>query len=243
MVDKVEIKTPETGSEAPVEDNNALSKPEGLPEKFNSVEDLAKSYSELEAKLGTNKEEVKTEEVKEAKTDSLDIAEKAVSNAGLDMNNLAEEYAKGGKLEDTSYEALEKAGIPKDYVDQFIQGQKAISDQQSATMKSLVGGDEAYTEMSNWAADNMTDAEKTAYNSAVNSKDLETAKLAVVGLKAKFEAVNGSEPKLVQGKATPIGVDGYESWQQVTAAMKDPRYAVDPAYQNMVKNKLAKSEI
>ena len=227
MVDKVEIKTPETGSEAPVEDNNALSKPEGLPEKFNSVEDLAKSYSELEAKLGTNKEEVKTEEVKEVKTDSLDIAEKAVSNAGLDMNNLAEEYAKGGKLEDTSYEALEKAGIPKDYVDQFIQGQKAISDQQSATMKSLVGGDEAYTEMSNWAADNMTDAEKTAYNSAVNSKDLETAKLAVVGLKAKFEAVNGSEPKLVQGKA----------------AMKDPRYAVDPAYQNMVKNKLAKSEI
>ena len=65
----------------------------------------------------------------------------------------------------------------------------------------------------------------------------------MVGLKAKFEAVNGSEPKLVQGKATPIGVDGYESWQQVTAAMKDPRYAVDPAYQNMVKNKLAKSEI
>ena len=243
MVDTIEIKQEETTSEKPVEDNVTQSKPEGLPEKFNSVEDLAKSYSELEAKLGTNKEEVKTEEVKEVKTDSLDIAEKAVSNAGLDMNNLAEEYAKGGKLEDTSYEALEKAGIPKDYVDQFIQGQKAISDQQSATMKSLVGGDEAYTEMSNWAADNMTDAEKTAYNSAVNSKDLETAKLAVVGLKAKFEAVNGSEPKLVQGKATPIGVDGYESWQQVTAAMKDPRYAVDPAYQNMVKNKLAKSEI
>jgi len=243
MVDKVEITTPETGSEAPVEDNNALSKPEGLPEKFNSVEDLAKSYSELEAKLGTNKEEVKTEEVKEVKTDSLDIAEKAVSNAGLDMNNLAEEYAKGGKLEDTSYEALEKAGIPKDYVDQFIQGQKAISDQQSATMKNLVGGDDAYTEMSNWAADNMNDAEKTAYNAAVNSKDIETAKLAVVGLKAKYEAVNGSEPNLVQGKATPMGVDGYQSWQQVTEAMKDPRYAKDPAYQNMVKNKLAKSEI
>jgi len=240
MVDKVEITTPETGSEAPVEDNNALSKPEGLPEKFNSVEDLAKSYSELEAKLGTNKEEVKTEEVK---TDGLDIAEKAVSNAGLDMNNLAEEYAKGGKLEDTSYEALEKAGIPKDYVDQFIQGQKAISDQQSATMKNLVGGDDAYTEMSNWAADNMNDAEKTAYNAAVNSKDIETAKLAVVGLKAKYEAVNGSEPNLVQGKATPMGVDGYQSWQQVTEAMKDPRYAKDPAYQNMVKNKLAKSEI
>jgi hypothetical protein len=243
MVDKVEITTPETGSEAPVVDNSTLNKPVGLPDKFKTVEDMVKSYSELEAKLGTNKEEVKTEEVKEVKTDSLEIAEKAVANAGLDMNNLAEEYAKGGKLEDTSYEALEKAGIPKDYVDQFIQGQKAISDQQSSLIKSLVGGDDAYTEMSNWAADNMNDAEKTAYNAAVNSKDIETAKLAVVGLKAKYEAVNGSEPNLVQGKATPMGVDGYQSWQQVTEAMKDPRYAKDPAYQNMVKNKLSKSTI
>lgn len=243
MVDKVEITTPETGSEAPVVDNSTLNKPVGLPDKFKTVEDMVKSYSELEAKLGTNKEEVKTEEVKEVKTDSLEIAEKAVANAGLDMNNLAEEYAKGGKLEDTSYEALEKAGIPKDYVDQFIQGQKAISDQQSSSIKSLVGGDDAYTEMSNWAADNMNDAEKTAYNAAVNSKDIETAKLAVVGLKAKYEAVNGSEPNLVQGKATPMGVDGYQSWQQVTEAMKDPRYAKDPAYQNMVKNKLSKSTI
>ena len=107
MVDKVEIKTPETGSEAPV-DNNALSKPEGLPEKFNTVEDLAKSYSELEAKLGTNKEEVKTEEVKpqETKTDTLEIAEKAVTDAGLDMSSLTEEYTKEGKLNDTSYDCL-----------------------------------------------------------------------------------------------------------------------------------------
>jgi len=238
MVDKVEITTPETGSEAPVDNVTPSIKPEGLPSKFNSVEDLAKSYAELESKLG-NKEEPKAEEAK----GDLEIAEKAVTEAGLDMNNLTEEYAKEGKLNDTSYEALQKAGIPKEYVDQFIQGQKAISDQQTSTMKSLVGGDDAYNEMSNWAADNMTDGEKTAYNSAVNSKDLETAKLAVVGLKAKFEAVNGSEPNLVQGKATPMGVDGYESWQQVTAAMSDPRYAKDPAYQNMVKNKLSKSQI
>jgi len=249
MVDKVEITTPETGSEAPV-DNVTQSKPEGLPEKFNTVEDLAKSYQELEKKLGDNVSKEAIDPVSKAtlkedapKEDTLEIAEKAVTDAGLDMNNLTEEYAKEGKLNDTSYEALQKAGIPKEYVDQFIKGQKALSDNQSTEMKNIVGGNDAYNEMSNWAADNMTDGEKTAYNSAVNSKDLETAKLAVVGLKAKFEAVNGSEPNLVQGKATPMGVDGYQSWQQVTEAMKDPRYAKDPAYQNMVKNKLAKSEI
>ena len=54
MVETVEIKQEETTSEKPVEENVTQSKPEGLPEKFNSVEDLAKSYSELEKKLGDN---------------------------------------------------------------------------------------------------------------------------------------------------------------------------------------------
>jgi hypothetical protein len=89
----------------------------------------------------------------------------------------------------------------------------------------------------------MTDAEKSAYNTAVNSKNLETAKLAVIGLKAKYEAVNGSDPKLVEGKASATGTDGYKSWAEVTTAMSDDRYQKDPAYQNMVKDKLSKSEI
>ena len=97
--------------------------------------------------------------------------------------------------------------------------------------------------MANWAADNMTDEEKTAYNSAVNSKDIETAKLAVVGLKAKFEKANGNEPTLVEGKATVSGQDGYKSWAEVTRAMSDARYAKDPAYQALVQEKLAKSDL
>lgn len=245
MVDKVEIKQDETTSEKPVEENVTQSKPEGLPEKFNSVEDLAKSYSELEKKLGDNKEEAPKEDAPktETKTTDLDIAEKAVESAGLNMENLATEYNEKGELDTKSYEALEKAGIPKDYVNQFIEGQKAIADQQAKSIKDIVGGADAYTEMSDWAANNMTDQEKTAYNTAVNSKDIETAKLAVVGLKAKFEKANGNEPNLVEGKATVSGQDGYKSWAEVTAAMSDDRYTKDPAYQALVQDKLAKSEL
>ena len=61
MVDSVEIKAEETTEEKPVEQVNetqpAQSKPEGLPEKFNTVEDLAKSYAELEKKLGEQSQE------------------------------------------------------------------------------------------------------------------------------------------------------------------------------------------
>ena len=245
MAETIEIKQEETTSEKPVEENVTQSKPEGLPEKFNSVEDLAKSYSELEKKLGSNKEEEapKEDTPKEEPKNDLEIAEKAVESAGLNMDNLATEYNEKGELDAKSYEALEKAGIPKDYVNQFIEGQKAIADQQAKSIKDIVGGADAYTEMSDWAANNMTDQEKTAYNTAVNSKDIETAKLAVVGLKAKFERANGNEPSLVEGKATVTGQGGYKSWAEVTAAMGDDRYQKDPAYQAMVQEKLANSDL
>ena len=252
MVDKVEITSPETTTDKPVEETKPTqSKPEGLPEKFNSVDELVKSYSELEKKLGEQSQPTeksvdpvsKAEEKQEQPKSDLDIATKAVDSAGLNMETLSEEFAKDGKLADGSYKSLEKAGIPKEYVDRFIAGQQAIADQQSATVKNLVGGTEAYDSMSEWAGQNLTETEKQAYNTAVNSKDLEAVKLAVVGLKARYAQSTGSEPQLVEGKASPSGEQGFQSWAQVTQAMSDPRYAKDPAYQAEVKNKLANSKI
>ena len=252
MVDKVEIQEEETGIEKPEEQTNetqsAQSKPEGLPEKFNSVEDLAKSYAELEKKLGGQSQETKEEvdPVNKAtpKSDNnLEIAEKAVDSAGLDMSALQAEYAEKGELDTKSYEALEKAGISKEYVDSYIAGQEAIAKTQADEIKSTVGGDETYQEMVDWASKNMTEGEKTAYNKAVNSGDMDTVKLAVNALKGQFERANGVEPKLVEGKAQPSQEQGFLSWAQVTEAMADPRYAKDTAYQNEVKNKLANSNL
>ena len=252
MVDKVEITSPETTTDKPVEETKPTqSKPEGLPEKFNSVDELVKSYSELEQKLGEQsqptKESVdpvsKVEAKQEQPKSDLDIATKAVDSAGLNMETLSEEFAKDGKLADGSYSSLEKAGIPKEYVDRFIAGQQAIADQQSATVKNLVGGTESYDSMSDWAGNNLSETEKQAYNTAVNSKDLEAVKLAVVGLKARYAQSTGSEPTLVEGKASPSAEQGFASWAQVTQAMSDPRYAKDPAYQAEVKSKLANSKI
>ena len=253
MVDTVEIKEAETTSEKPVEEKQSTQSVEGLPEKFKSVEEMAKSYSELEKKLGEQsqpKPEVdpvsattlkgEKPKVEESK---LEIAENAVENAGLDFNTLAQEYADNGQLGEQSYKALEDSGIPKEYVDQFIAGQKAIGEQQTSNVKSMVGGEEAYNEMASWASKNMSDCQKKAYNTAVNSADMDTVKLAVDGLRAKYQAANGTEPNLEQGKATPVAEQGYASWAEVTEAMADPRYAKDPAYHAAVKAKIANSEI
>ena len=259
MVDKVEITTEDTGFEKPVEQTNETqstqSKPEGLPEKFNSVEDLAKSYAELEKKLGgqSQKEvdpineaslkEQPKENLEVKPTNTLEVAEKAVEQAGLNMESLQKEYSEKGELDVKSYEALEKAGITKDYVNNYIAGQQALAEQASMEVKATVGGDEVYQEMVDWAASNMTDGEKSAYNKAVNSSDMDTVKLAVTALQGQYQRANGTEPTNVAGRASPTSEQGYQSWAQVTEAMADPKYAKDVAYQASVKAKLANSNL
>lgn len=228
------------------ETENVVSRPEGLPEKFKSVEELVKSYGELEKKMSSTPTET-TEPKTESTTNnekSLEItANKAVESAGLDMVSLQQEYTDNGQLNEESYQKLEKAGIGKDIVDQYIAGTKALSEQHTAQMKGHAGGEEAYEEMTKWAADALTPAEKDAYNQAVNSKNMETMKLAITGLKARFTQENGSEPTLLKGKASPSAEKGYQSWAQVTQAMSDPRYQTDPAYQDEVQVKLSNSNL
>ena len=244
MVDQVEIKQEETNAEKPEEQVVETSKPEGLPEKFNSVEDLAKSYSELEKKLGESKpEETPEPKQEEAKPDDLEIANKAAEAAGLNVQDLQAEFDNTGELKPESYEALGKAGIPKEYVDQFIAGQLAMRENLVSDVKGVAGGEEGYSEMMQWASNNLSENEKTAYNNAVNNTDVESIKLAVTGLKARYEAANGIEPTLAKGKASPSTEGGFRSWAEVTEAMADPRYTRDIAYQDDVKRKIQNSNL
>ena len=253
MVEKVEIKEAETTSEKPTDaaqdktyENE--SRPEWLPEKFKNAEDMAKAYGELENKLGqsqdnTNKDSEPNKQTKDSDL-SIDKAEKAVENAGLDMSSLQQEYNDGGQLADKSYDALEKAGIPRDYVDAFIKGQEAIAQQTSNTLKQEVGGAESYNNMMTWASDNLSEAEINAYNSTVNGKDIEATKLAIAGLNARFKNAEGVEPNLQTGnRPSTSNAPGYRSWAEVTAAMSDARYTSDNAYRADVQAKLKNSEL
>ena len=76
MVETVEINENETTSEAPVVETptTAQAKPEWLPEKFNSPEEMAKAYGELENKLGQPNPET-PEPVKEDTKSDMEIAD------------------------------------------------------------------------------------------------------------------------------------------------------------------------
>ena len=128
-------------------------------------------------------------------------------------------------------------------MDNYINGQKAVMAQYENAVTAEVGGSEKYSEIVAWAKANLTDAEINAYNAAVSSGDLAQAKLAVLGLSAKFSKTNGSEPRLVQGRTANPSGDVFESTAQLTEAMRDPRYRSDPAFRAKVQAKLARSNI
>ena len=68
--------------------------------------------------------------------------------------------------------------------------------------------------------------------------------MSVHGLKARYQAVNGSDPKLISGDTASANAGGrFESVAQLTEAMRDPRYAKDSAFRNSVQNKLSNSSI
>lgn len=222
----------------PVEENSD-ERPEWLPEKFNSAEDLAKAYSELEKRLGQSQktDAVPTEEGTE------DKAREAVEAAGIDFDALSQEYLTSGALSDQSYETLASKGIGREIVDAYIEGQRAVADNLRLQVVSEVGGEDRYTEIVSWAANTMKPSEIAAYNTAVESGDLDTIRLAVSGLQSRFEAAFGSEPKLVNGDTGQNTGDVFRSTAELTKAMRDPRYATDPAYRADVERRLAHSNI
>ena len=94
-----------------------------------------------------------------------------------------------------------------------------------------------------WAAGNLDQADVDAFDSIVDKGDARAIRLAVAGLKAQYEAMNGFEGEMVSGKAPRQVNDVFRSQAEVVAAMQDPRYDKDPAYRNDVFQKLERSNI
>ena len=218
-------------------------RPEWLPEKFNSVEDMAKAYSALEGKLGQPKQEQEETVSEEQVADATpsDIAT-ALDKNGLDFDVFQQEYEELGGLSEDAYAALAEAGFSTAVVDSWIQGQNALSDQVQSSMYDLVGGADQYQGLVQWAADNLPAEEIDAFNSTMGSRNTNMIKLAIQGLNARYRSE--AEPNLLTGQTGAVSSGGrFESNAELTAAMRDPRYDKDPAYRQQVANMLAKSSL
>ena len=212
-------------------------RPEWLPQKFKSPEDMAKAYSQLESKLGQGQQEQDQEEVETTGEETASDVAELLDDKGLDFDVFQQEYDENGELSDDAYAALEEAGFPRSVVDTWIQGQDALASQMTGEMYNIVGGQEDYNNMVSWAADTLPESEIDAFNATMTSQNPDMIRLAIQGLNARYRSE--AEPSLLQGGTGTVSSGGrFESNAELTAAMSDPRYSKDPAYRQQVADKL-----
>lgn len=227
-------------------------RPEHIPEKFwdaekgtIKVDDLAKSYAELERGRTPAPEAPKgvPEAVAAAAKAGEDAAKAAgVDTKGLDFDALAASFAANGSLTEADYTNLKARGITKELADAHIANAQRVAALESqlavSQVHALVGGADKYSAMLQWAGVNLTAAEQSAFDTAVTGTP-ESRAMAINSLKARHKAALGSDPKLVTGDGkSSIGSAAFQSRSEVTAAMRDPRYKADPAYRAEVERRV-----
>jgi hypothetical protein len=220
-------------------------RPEWLPEKFKSPEDMSKAYAELEKKLGQAPKEdtEESEQVEEKAEDDEEQTEENTSEAYKAVAEASKEFFENdGQLSEETYNALEKAGLPRDLVDSYAAGQQALLSSEEGQIKSVAQGN--YDAMAEWANENLPQEEIDAFDEVVTGGSISQAKLAVQGLYARYQNEVGAKPKLTQGAVSGVSTMPFKSMQELARAQSDPRYkSGDKAYHEEIDRRLSVSNI
>ena len=220
-----------------------------LAGKYKNAEELEKAYTELEKKLGSNeKPEQEAETVKEEET-----VDEVPGVALLNEAN-TEYWENDGALSEETIEKFSSMSS-KDLVNAYLQvtkdnpqnlsGQSEvdIAQRDINVIQNSVGGEAEYAKLTEWAGTNLDETAINAFDKAVETGNVQMIQLAVAGLKAEYDRVNGYEGRMLSGKAAQASGDVFRSQAEVVAAMNDPRYDRDPAYRNDIYEKLDRSDL
>jgi len=224
----------------------STQRPEWLPEKFESAEDMAKSYAELEKRMGKGSEEVEEEQPQQEEQtndDNNDNKEEAGNYNEAVVEASQEFFSNDGQLSEETYKKLEEVGLPRDLVDSYAAGQQALMQGEEAEIKGVAG--DSYDAMAEWANEHLPQEEIDAFDEAVTGGTVSQAKLAVQGLYARYQNATGAtQPKLVQGAVSGTSTMPFKSMQELARAQSDPRYrSGDKAYHQEIDRRLAVSNI
>lgn len=276
MAETATIPVEEAGAHAPAsqtqpeqeQPQGSDQRPEWLPEKFKSPEQMAQAYAELERKLhGNSTEETPSEETPaeqpkdnpedtpedENKSEDEQTSEvtygKAVDSAleqvGLKPADVWQEFQDNQGLTDETYAKLEEAGYPRSVVDAYVssaQSQRERSESEAAEIMDVAGGQTGYQDMVSWAKDNLSEDQIASFNSMVTSGDGWQAKAAVQALHAQYSKSEGTEPNLAMG-GNPPAKDTFRSAKEASTAMREARASGDPAKVRDVEQKMLRSNV
>ena len=191
--------------------------------------------------------------------DSLQVAE---SLEGAEQPLLAGKFKDQSSLEQAYLELQKKLGSPsdepeageeveqeeqssneEDVQDEDSSGEQ-LSEEQANQLFEMVGGEQAYKSMVDWAGQNFTKEEVEMYDNVMSKGDPSSIFFAVQALNGKYTDAVGNDGQLLTGKRSAAQQDAqFRSQQELVQAMNDPRYDNDPAFRDDVIRKLQNSDI
>ena len=227
-----------------------------LAGKYKNAEELEKAYIELEKKLGEksggdSEEEVSDEPEAEEKSDKEDKPNDVNEFTFLDDFYDQASSEKG----EVSKELIEKISqmSNQDLAKNFLQWRQdaeskympipEMSDTDVKELKGIVGGDQNYKNMLQWAKSNLQPQEIDMFDSVMQRGDVASAFFAINSLAQRYQEQSGYDGKMLTGTPPKSSGDTYRSQAEMVAAMSDPRYDKDPAYRRDVMEKVARSDM
>ena len=248
--------------------NAGQPEPEKLLGKFNSVEDLEKSYLELERKLSQGGSKAPDPEpTQQSNGYTADQAREvygreivdALQGQGVDLADLMWKADTGVDISE-SYDTLAAAfNVPRQVVENYVSASKkspapapetpVMTAADEAAIKDQFGGEEGFADLSQWAQANLPKEDLESYNAVVDSGNRAAIEWALKAMTARRQAPNAVvQPKLIGG-GTPASTKRFESKQQVLDAMNKRNdrgqrlYDVDESYRGKVAQLLAVSDV
>lgn len=235
--------------------------------KFNSPEDLAKAYQELEKKLGQPAQQAADPADPLApqgytRDQAVEIygqgAVDQLAEKGVDLADLMWKADSGVDIS-SSYDDLAAAfNVPRQVVENYVSKAKGgdsapagdgLSADDVAAIKAMVGGEQQFNALSQWAAGNLDPQELADYNAVVDSGNKDAIRWALKAMQSRAAGTTPAEPKLIGGGRPPEEGLRFESKQQVLDAMNKRNdkgqklYEVDEAYRQKFLAILERSEV
>ena len=248
-----------------VQEQEAAQSNDKILGKFNTQEDLAKAYTELEKRVGQQSQN-ETPEPPVEQTDDNYTAEAAselygkeyvdaLSEKGVDMADIMKRADSGEDIS-ANYDTLaEVFNVPKAVVENYVNAAQqtqmpapGLTPEDGVEVRNAIGGDEAFAEVTQWAEKNIDKQTLDNYNKIADTNK-EAALWALKFFQAQMKSPGSVvEPKLYGGGNVPSQTT-YESKQQVLDAMNKTNskgqrlYDVDEAYRDKVAKILLNSDV
>ncbi len=156
-------------------------------------------------------------------------------------NELETSFNDTGKITGEQYDKLNKAGIPDEVVDKYIDS--LHNDQVRFTEKvyEIAGGEEEYGHIKTWAESNLSEQEIDA----IGKMDYASMLIALEGVKARYTVATGGQHQapLRGSGARQTGGTAYKNEMDYIRDVSDPRYNTDIGFREKVMAKLKRSNL